>query len=286
MKVFAGKVAVVTGAASGIGRALAERFAAEGMKVVLADVEEPALHAVAGAPRASGAETLAVVTDVSKAEDVDALAKASVETFGAVHIVCNNAGVLRGGTSWEMSLADYEWHLGVNTWGVIHGIRSFIPIMLEQGEEAHMVNTSSQSGITCTPYTAAYCLSKHATVSLSECLYHELVLGGSKVKVSVLCPAAVATRIGESERNRPTPPESALPGDSAVADLVSSALRAQLEKGISAEAMAEQTLQAIWDERFYVFTQGVGDADVWNKNIETRFEDVLQGRNPTFPAVS
>jgi NAD(P)-dependent dehydrogenase (short-subunit alcohol dehydrogenase family) len=256
------------------------------MKVVLADVEEPALQAAAGALRDSGAEILAVVMDVSRAEDVDALAKASLEAFGAVHIVCNNAGVIRGGIAWEMSLADYEWHLGVNTWGVIHGIRSFIPIMIEQGEDAHMVNTSSQSGITCTPYSAAYCLSKHATVSLSECLYHDLALSGSKVKVSVLCPSAVATRIDESERNRPIPPEPASSRDSAVANLVSTALRAQLEKGITAEAMAEQTLQAIREDRFYVFTQGMGDSDVWNKNIETRFADVLQGRNPTFPAVS
>jgi NAD(P)-dependent dehydrogenase (short-subunit alcohol dehydrogenase family) len=155
MQELRGRVAVVTGAASGIGRALAERFAAEGMKVVLADVEPGALADAAHALARAGAETLAVETDVSRAEQVEALARRTLDAFGAVHVVCNNAGVFAGGPCWEAPLADYEWLLGVNVWGVIHGIRSFVPILLEQGDEGHVVNTASMAAVTTLPSTRA-----------------------------------------------------------------------------------------------------------------------------------
>src|SRR5689334_1941764 len=174
MKDFAGKVAVVTGAASGIGRALADRCAQEGMKVVLADVEESALVRAADEFRATGAPILAVRTDVSKAEDVEALARKTVETFGGVHLLFNNAGVGAGTTAWETSLRDWEWVLGVNLWGVIHGLRSFVPIMLSQGSEGHIVNTASIAGLVLGPGLAAYKVSKHGVISLSETLYGEL----------------------------------------------------------------------------------------------------------------
>jgi NAD(P)-dependent dehydrogenase (short-subunit alcohol dehydrogenase family) len=282
MKDFKGKVAVIAGAASGIGFALAEKFADEDMKVVLADLEENALNSATKAIEAKGVETLAVVTDVSSQQDVDALAEKTLEKFGSVHVVCNNAGVLRGGLSWEMPLEDYKWHLGVNTWGVIHGIRTFMPILIEQDEETVIVNTSSQSGITCTPYSAAYCLSKHAVVALSECLYHEVVMHGLKVQVAVLCPMAVDTNIDKSERIRPD--RYKLPSDakSDIADFVTEGLSAQLKKGITPELMAEQTLQGIREERFYIFSESA-ESRQWKDNMRIRFDDILLDRKPTMP---
>ncbi len=282
MEDFKGKVAVVTGAASGIGLALVRKFAAEGMKVVMADLNEKALMDAAKKIEATGTETLALPTDVSRAEDVHALAKKTVSAFGAVHILCNNAGVIRGGVSWETPVEDYAWHLAVNTWGVIHGIQAFIPILIEQDVESVIVNTASQSGITCTPFSAAYCLSKHAVVALSECLYHEIALKGLKIQVAVLCPMAVVTNIDKAEYVRPDrfmlPPEA----DSSVAEMVKEALSLQLKKGISPEIMAEQTLQAIREKRFYIFSKA-GDSEHWKENIITRLEDIRLERNPTFP---
>ncbi|MBW1903615.1 MAG: SDR family NAD(P)-dependent oxidoreductase [Deltaproteobacteria bacterium] len=284
MKDFEGKVAVITGAASGIGFALAEKFADENMKVVLADLDKNALNNAGKAIEARGVETLAVVTDVSSQQDVDALAQKTLDKFGSVHVVCNNAGVIRGGLSWEVPLEDYRWHLEVNTWGVIHGIRTFMPILIEQDEEAVIVNTSSQSGITCTPYSAAYCLSKHAVVALSECLCHEVVMNGLKVQVAVLCPMAVDTNIDKSERIRPD--RYKLPSDakSEIADVVSEGLSAQLKKGITPERMAEQTLQAIREERFYIFSQSAESVQ-WKDNMKMRFDDILRGRKPTMPVL-
>jgi len=282
VKDFKGKVAVITGGASGIGFALARKFADEDMKVVLADLDGDALNHAAKAIEAKGKETLAVVTDVSSQEEVEALAQKTLERFGNVHVVCNNAGVIRGGLSWEVPLEDYAWHLGVNTWGVIHGIRTFMPILIEQDVEAVMINTSSQSGITCTPYSAAYCLSKHAVVALSECLYHEVVMHGLKVQVAVLCPMAVDTNIDKSERIRvdryKLPPNS----KSDIADFFSEALSAQLERGITPELMAEQTLQAIREGRFYIFSQSEESVQ-WKENMKMRFDDILLDRKPSMP---
>ena len=207
MKEFKGKVAVVTGAASGIGRGLADRFAAEGMHVIIADVEQAALDAAETDMRSAGADVLAVRTDVSDAASVEALATAAVERFGGVHVLCNNAGVGGGPTSWETSLEDWQWVLGVNLWGVINGIRSFVPLMLKQGEEAHIVNTASVAGLIAGAGNASYTASKFGVVGLSEVLHHELLAAsGGKVKVSVLCPALTNTRIIEAGRNHPGGP--------------------------------------------------------------------------------
>ena len=203
MEAFQGKVAVVTGAASGIGRALAERCAQEGMKVVLADIEEPALLQANRELAAQGAETLAVPTDVSQAGDVETLARKAFETYKAVHLLCNNAGVGGGKTAWESTLADWEWVLGVNLWGVIHGIHFFVPRMLEQQSEGHIVNTASMAGLIYGPGQSSYKVSKHGVVSLSETLYYELALQGASLKVSVLCPGYVNTNVLDSQRNRP-----------------------------------------------------------------------------------
>src|SRR4051794_21276914 len=175
MQELNGRVAVVTGGASGIGFALASAFAAEGMKVVLGDIEAPALDDAVAKLESSGAEAIGVRTDVSDDASVAALAAAAVDRFGAIHIACNNAGVGGGGLSWEAPLSTWEWVLGVNMWGVIHGIRAFVPILMEQ-DEAHIVNTASIAGLAAGPFMGPYNASKHAVVALSETLYHEMAL--------------------------------------------------------------------------------------------------------------
>jgi NAD(P)-dependent dehydrogenase (short-subunit alcohol dehydrogenase family) len=253
-KDFAGKTAVVTGAASGIGRGLADRFSAEGMHVVLADVEQAALDKAEREMREAGADVLAVRTDVSDAAAVEALAQRAVDRFGGVHVLCNNAGVGGGGASWERSIEDWQWVLGVNLWGVINGIRSFVPIMLKQGEEAHIVNTASVAGLIAGAGDTTYTASKFAVVGLSEMLHHELLAAsGGKVKVSVLCPALTNTRIIEAQRNRPGgPPPEPAPGSQEA--MMYDFIKNIFAGGMAPSEVARQVFEAIRDERFYVLT--------------------------------
>lgn len=279
MKEFKDKVAVVTGAASGIGRAMAERFAAEGMKVVLADVEQEALAKAESEMNAEGATAVALSTDVSKASDVAALAEKTIAAFGAVHILCNNAGVAVGGMSWERPLKDWQWVIGVNLWGVIHGIRTFVPIMLGQNSEGHIVNTASMAGLLSGPGSAPYNVTKHAVVTLSECLHHEFALTGAKLKVSVLCPGWVNTRILDAERNRPAElqDESAEATRTPEMEMMEQVFRKLLATGLNPDQVAEQVFRAINDERFYILTHAE-----WKDYVRTRMEDILEGRNPAF----
>jgi NAD(P)-dependent dehydrogenase (short-subunit alcohol dehydrogenase family) len=278
MQEFAGRVAVITGAASGIGFALARKFGEEGMKVVLADVEAGALQNAAQELEKKGLETLAVLTDVTRAEDVRALAEKTLDRFGAVHVVCNNAGVFGGGgESWEASIQDYEWILGVNLWGVVHGIRTFVPILLEQDCEGHVVNTASMAAVTSVPYSAIYYMSKHAVLSLSESLYHELTLRPSKIGVSVLCPEQVATHIDRAERNRPDHLKAGSGAPNPHREMVKEAIAQAVQHGTPPEAVAERTLRAIRENRFYVLSN-----DAWARACETRMEDIRLRRNPTF----
>jgi NAD(P)-dependent dehydrogenase (short-subunit alcohol dehydrogenase family) len=280
MKDFRGKVAVITGAASGIGRALAERCAREGMKVVLADVEPGALAEVVANLPAGGATALAVRTDVSQAGDVEALARKTLEAFGAVHLLCNNAGVATSGTVWESGLTDWEWVLGVNLWGVIHGVRTFIPVMLAQDTECHVVNTASLSGLISFPRASVYAVSKHGVVTLSEALHHELAERGGKVKVSVLCPGLVQTRIVDGARNRP----DRLAATAPLAPVEAAGwetLRRQMQTATPPQQIADAVFQAIRAERFYILPHPEGKA--W---IRTRMEDILQERTPTLPGSS
>ena len=289
MREFKDKVAVITGAASGIGRALAERFSAEGMKLVLADVDEKTLGDTAEALRQAGTSVQVVPTDVAQATAVEALAARTLETFGAAHVICNNAGVVVSGFSWERSLADWEWIVGVNLWGVIHGIRAFMPILLRQGE-GHIVNTASVAGVMTGTGMGPYCATKHAVVALSECLHHELALiqggrsaggggeqSGGRIGVSVLCPAWVKTQIADSERNRPEhlrePPRPAAPQE----QKLTQAVRAALAAGISPAEVAEHTLRAIQEERFYIFTH-----PAIKGAFRRRFDALLAEQNPTF----
>ncbi len=279
MKEFQGKVAVVTGAASGIGRALAEKCVQEGMKVVLADIEEQALMQTAQELNAMGADVLPVQTDVSKAANVELLALKTLAAYGAVHLLFNNAGVGAGTTLWESTLADWKWTLGVNLWGVIHGIHFFVPIMLEQDTEGHIVNTASMAGLVSGPGLGIYKVTKHGVVTLSETLYSELALRGAKIKVSVLCPGFINTRIMEAARNRPgelqnDPTEEKWdPTNVAMLEVMQQAVQA----GMPPEQAADIVFQAIRDEKFYILTH-----PELKSAIQTRMEDILQERNPTF----
>ena len=202
MEDLQGKVAVITGGASGIGRAVAEKAAAEGMKIVIADIEEGPLKEAEGELTGQGAEAIGVVTDVSDAASVRELRDRALERFGAVHLVHNNAGIGTGGPIWDFSEEDWRWIIGVNQWGVIHGIATFVPLLMEQGE-GHVVNTASIAGLTTTAFLGPYHATKFAVVAMSEVLYKDLQTAGSPVGVSVLCPGFVQTRIAESDRNRP-----------------------------------------------------------------------------------
>ncbi len=277
MKDFRDRVAVVTGAASGIGRGLAERFAAEGMKVVLADIEPEALAEAEADLRTKGATVLAVETDVSKAEDVEALARKTIDAFGAVHVVCNNAGVAVGGLSWERTLADWQWVMGVNLWGVIHGIRVFVPIMLEQNTEGHVVNTASTAGLSTAPGLPIYHATKHAVVALSEVLHHEFAVTGAKLRASVLCPLYVDTRIVDSARNRPgelqNDPELEVRRPEMETAL--QAFRQVLASGHTPARIADDVFNAIRDEKLYV----INDPRTLD-GVRTRMEDILEERNP------
>jgi NAD(P)-dependent dehydrogenase (short-subunit alcohol dehydrogenase family) len=285
MKDFQGKVAVVTGAASGIGRALAEKSVQEGMKVVLADVEESALKQAEEELKAAGADVRAVYTDVSQAAEVEALARQAFTTHGAVHLLFNNAGVgPKLMTIWESSLADWQWVLGVNLWGVIHGIHFFVPRMLEQGDECHIVNTASAAGLISGSGPGVYKVSKHGIVAISETLACELALRGTKLKASVLCPEWVQTRFAEAERNRPPALQNVSEQISqrtpAEMEAIVEIMRQAMETRITPSQVAESVFDAIRQEKFYILTHPVST----KRMVQLRMDDILQERQPTdFP---
>jgi NAD(P)-dependent dehydrogenase (short-subunit alcohol dehydrogenase family) len=275
MTEFKGKVAVVTGGASGIGRAMAERFAEEGMKIVIADVEDAALRKAEAEMKADGADVTAVRCDVSKAHDVKQLAETAVRAYDRVHILCNNAGVGITGPTWAISLEDWEWVLGVNLWGVVYGIHYFVPMMLEHGEPSHIVNTASMAGLTSGGSMAPYHVSKHGVVTLSEGLHHEFQQVGAKIRVSVLCPGWVDTRINESDRNRPSgavAEDKMDPMGRAFRDMVGKALK----HGLQARDVAELVFKSIMDGTFYILPHAH-----WKNMIEARMRDILEQREPT-----
>lgn len=272
MDSLGGKTAVVTGAASGMGRAFAERFARAGMKVVLADVEVPRLDAVARGIEAAGGEAVAIRCDVSKWDEVAALAQASIRRFGRVHVVCNNAGV-GGGT--DDSLENWHWVLGVNLWGVVHGVRAFLPHLMEHGD-GHIVNTASMAGLLTGAVGSPYTVSKFGVLAYSETLYKELQLAGSTVGVSALCPGLVNTDIADSERNRPEalrPRHAAelTPDQEAMREM----MRELLRSGMEPAAVADLVHDAILAKRFYIFT-----TDEFSPMVAARHRAIEEGRNP------
>jgi NAD(P)-dependent dehydrogenase (short-subunit alcohol dehydrogenase family) len=275
MRDFTGKVAVVTGGASGMGRAFAERFAAEGMKVVLADIEAPALDAAVAEMSAAGHDVTGVVTDVSKLESVQALAQRTLEAYGKVHVVCNNAGVDGYlGTIWEATPRDWQWTFGVNFWGVVHGVSAFLPLLLAQDEEAHLVNTASATAIV--PGSNIYSVTKHAVLAYSEAIYAQLKQQGAKIGISCLCPGTVNTRLFYGGRNRPE--ELRNPGEIESSEPGSQArvmLREVLARSIPPADVAEILLEAIRDQRFYVLTD-----HEWDERSRLRSEAILARGNP------
>lgn len=280
---FKGKTGVITGAGSGFGLELARLLARQGMNLVLADVQDEALNNAAEEIRALGVQVLAQKVDVSKAEQVEALGRATVEAFGAPHFVFNNAGVGFGGLIWEHSLKDWEWVIGVNLWGVAHGVRVFTPLMVEASKKdpayrGHIVNTASMAGMLNAPNMGVYNVTKHAVVSLSETLYQDLRLVSDQISCSVLCPYFVPTGIHQSHRNRPGElREQGKPTQSQIiAQMMST--KAVTSGRVTAEEVAQMVVDATREDRFYIFShpQALG-------MVQTRLEDVMQQRNPTDP---
>lgn len=278
MDQFEGKVAVITGGGSGFGREFAVKGASLGMKLVLADVDANALAQTVDMLRASGAEAIGVPTDVSDARAVDALAQATLDAFGAAHLLFNNAGVGAGGFVWENSANDWQWVFGVNVMGVANGLRAFVPLMLRQNEPAHIVNTASVAGLLAAPAMGVYNASKHAVVGLTETLHHDLAIAGGPVGCSLLCPAFVPTGIADAERTRPGKLRNEAPL-TASQKLAGRQLAKAVQGGrMSAREVAEITFDAIRERRFYVITHpGI------MASVQLRLDDIAQLRNPTDP---
>jgi NAD(P)-dependent dehydrogenase (short-subunit alcohol dehydrogenase family) len=278
MEVFENKVCVITGAGSGFGLELARHAARLQMKLVLADIDPIALEAAAAEQREQGVEVLAECADVSQPDQVERLAHLSFERFGAVHLLFNNAGVATGGYVWEHSPADWQWVLGVNLMGVANGLRSFVPGMIAQGDDSHIVNTASVAGLISPQMMGLYNVSKHGVVALSETLYHDLKAAGATLGVSVLCPAFVATGINRSERSRP----QALSEERTPTESMETARRAldqAVQAGrLDARAIASIAFDAVRSGRFYVFTHPkiLGA-------VALRMQDIVEQRNPSDP---
>jgi NAD(P)-dependent dehydrogenase (short-subunit alcohol dehydrogenase family) len=269
-----GRTAVITGAASGLGRAMAERMAAEGMRLVLADIEPGPLDDLARALGDAGTEVVTQVTDVSRADDIDRLAEVAFDHFPAVDVLCNNAGVVKRARSWELTRDDWRWVLGVDLWGVIHAVRAFVPRMLEQAGGGHIVNTASMSGLLPIPNLAAYSVAKAGVVALSEALQLDLDAEGATIGVSVLCPGFIATRITDSERNRPA-------GLAATAPVPAVArTTAGVQATMDAAEVAGHVLDAIRANRFWILTH-----DAYRDVIRDRAAGIGTDARPAAPPI-
>ncbi len=268
MKVFENRVAVVTGGASGMGLAMAARFAAEKMKVVIADVEAEALSRAETSLREGGAEVLAVQTDVASWHQMDRLASATRDRFGGAHVVCLNAGVVTAGPAEQLTLEDWQWVLGVNLWGVIHGVKAFVPMLREQ-EEGHLLATSSTAGLIAAPAIAPYNVTKFGVVALMETLQRELAADKAPIGVSVLCPGNVATRITDSGRNRPE--TLADHADTEAGRRFDTGAGKLIAEGLDPAIVADQVLDAIRHDRFWILTH-----PEWKELLRARIESLVE----------
>ena len=276
MQDLKGKVAVITGGADGIGKALAVAAATEGMKLVLADIDADKLSATVEELAGTGAEVIGLRTDVSSESSVQALADAAFERFGNVHLLINNAGVALAKSAWETTQKDWEWVIGVNLYGVTNGLRAFIPRMLEKGEEGHIVNTASIAGLLSEPALAAYNVSKFGVVTLSEGLHHDLALRKAKINVSVLCPGWVKTRIAEAERHREADQRTDFTKIDKVSVMTGMSIMKAVQNGIEPQQVASDVINAVKTNKFYILTHPHTKA-----GIQIRMEDILQERAPT-----
>ncbi len=276
MQTFAGKVAAITGAAEGIGRAIAARAAAEGMVLALSDINAGSLEKTAAYFREQGAVVLACPTDVSKPDQVEAFAAATLEKFGKVHLLVNNAGVSLAKTVWETTPRDWDWVMGVNFHGVTNGLRAFLPRMMAQGDEGHVVNVASLAGLVSLPGLAAYNASKFAVVTVSEGLFHDLALRGAKIGVTVLCPGWVRTGIASSERNRGDGGQAEPARADPTAMKIGAAIRQAVDKGMAPEHVAEKLFAAIRAGAFYCLPHEGTEA-----MAVQRARDIAEGRKPT-----
>ena len=286
MNDFAGKVAVITGAGSGFGREFARVAAARGMKLVVADIQADALETTRIELEARGAQVIARVLDVSDGAQIEALAAASMEAFGGVHLLFNNAGVATSGLVWESSVRDWEWTLGVNLWGVIHGVRVFTPLMLaaaraDPSYRGHIVNTASMAGLVNQAILGAYNVSKHAVVSLSETLYQDLSLVTDQVHCSVLCPYFVPTGINDSQRNRPSSLTNEAPATPSQLIAQAMASKAVTSGKLTAEHIAQLTFDAVERDAFYVFSHPHA-----LDSIRQNAENLVALRDPADPFAS
>ncbi len=272
---------MITGGASGIGRGIAERCVREGMKVVLADIDEANLSQAETELKTPGGTVLGVKTDVSKRSDVELLARQAIAAFGGVHLLFNNAGVGAGGPPWEATWNDWEWVIGVNLWGVIHGVKVFTPLMIAQNTECHIVNTSSAAGLGVGSVSAPYSVTKHAVVALSESLYITLQQRNSLIKVSVLCPGLVRTNIANAERNRPPDLRNEAATMSPELQAGLAAFEAAMETSMPPLEVADVVFEAIKKEQFYILTH-----PEWIEVIQLRTDKLLRMENPQSPAAT
>jgi NAD(P)-dependent dehydrogenase (short-subunit alcohol dehydrogenase family) len=278
MQDFEGKVAVVTGAASGIGRALTEKCLSEGMSVVMSDIEEDVLMKVAEELQARGNNTiLPVRTDVSILKEIEQLKRKTLDTFGAVHLLFNNAGVSGEGNSWESTQKEWEWVIGVNLWSVVHGVRTFVPQMISQDTQCHIVNTASVAGLIGGSTNASYSATKHAVVALTENLYRDLGERGHSIGASVLCPGLINTNILDSARNRPDHlgREEASPPVSEEREAGRAMFAEALRNGMQPSELADIVFEGIRAKRLYIQTH-----DMFNGLILSRANDIVNGTNP------
>lgn len=280
MKEFEGKVAVITGGAAGLGKAMAERFAAEGVKLVLADIEQTVLDKTVEEFKAKGVDVIGVQGDVAKPEMLEGLLKTTLDTYGKVNILCSNAGVAGGGVTWETTLADWEWVIGVNLLAVINGIRIFVPQMIKQGDECHIVNTASVAGLTSNPFMATYNVTKHGVVTLSETVHHELKIQGTNIGISVLCPGWVNTNIAESDRNRPAALANENEEITPIGEMLQAQVKQFLIEGLDPSAIGEAVFDAVKNDRFYILTH-----PEMLPAIQERMEGILEGKDPSYSMV-